>query len=495
MLESRRLDTSFYDPEAIHALDQIQAYNHMQISHVGRVWCFGAYELCNNIQECDDPQATVFFKIGDLQEPFIKPENLTHITEGSAEILSEARVCPGDILVSIAGTIGACGLVPELEVNGYTANQALAKIRPLKINRYFLLSFMLTDQFKKVIKREAGGGVQKNLYLHNFSRLPIIKPCDEIQAYIGNKVRQAERLRQRAKNLKLDREELLETLCGLQLPESSLTSNVPLEALTARLDAKYNGSDVLALRDSLRNNSKEIGDLIKSKSNGFECRNFVDAGRRYITVSEVSSGRLNLSTAPQISFEVTVPGKAQLTEESLLVVRTGSLGHAVTPQPEDVGSAISSHLIHLKCKSRERANALGAFLSSPIGLRLQLAASYGAVQPQLSQDELLKIRVPNKIIENEGRLYDSSSLEERTRRSAEKLVSAAKFLVEALIEGQVTEAELIEAQNDSEKNRQILSKLTFKGYEVDGAEPLFPNIDELFQLLDETDNPSADEDA
>ena len=65
----------------------------------------------------------------------------------------------------------------------------------------------------------------------------------------------------------------------------------------------------------------------------------------------------------------------------------------------------------------------------------------------------------------------------------------AGLLVEALVEGQATESDLIAAQKMLEKgdlsaDREILSRLTRKGMDIAGEPPLFPDIDGLYKALD-----------
>lgn len=70
-----------------------------------------------------------------------------------------------------------------------------------------------------------------------------------------------------------------------------------------------------------------------------------------------------------------------------------------------------------------------------------------------------------------------------------RLTTSAKLLVEALIEGQATESDLIAAQKMLEKgdpsaDREILSRLTRKGMDIAGEPPLFPDIDRLYNAQD-----------
>lgn len=78
---------------------------------------------------------------------------------------------------------------------------------------------------------------------------------------------------------------------------------------------------------------------------------------------------------------------------------------------------------------------------------------------------------------------------ERYTAQSVRLTTSAKLLVEALIEGQATESDLIAAQKMLEKgdlsaDREILSRLTRKGMDIAGEPPLFPDIDGLYNALD-----------
>ena len=79
-----------------------------------------------------------------------------------------------------------------------------------------------------------------------------------------------------------------------------------------------------------------------------------------------------------------------------------------------------------------------------------------------------------------------------------RLIQAAKTLVEALIEGQLTEHQLIQAQQaledgDNSLDQAILSKISSEGYAIDGAAPLFSDIDELYRLLESSAQADAEE--
>ncbi len=89
-------------------------------------------------------------------------------------------------------------------------------------------------------------------------------------------------------------------------------------------------------------------------------------------------------------------------------------------------------------------------------------------------------------------IFNAHWSRENAIRASKQLTQTAKFLVEALIEGQLTEQQLIDAetalsQGNQNPDRSILERLKTDG--LDGAgEPLFPDLDQLYQLLEEAED-------
>jgi type I restriction enzyme S subunit len=120
--------------------------------------------------------------------------------------------------------------------------------------------------------------------------------------------------------------------------------------------------------------------------------------------------------------------------------------------------------------------------------------SYGAVQPQIGQDELLRLPIPRQVLDYSNEILERMNQLEMATRAAHRLTAAAKLLVEALIEGKLSESELKEAQEalergEREADRAILARLTRKGIDVAGEAPLFPDLDVLYDAIDQTATP------
>ena len=195
----------------------------------------------------------------------------------------------------------------------------------------------------------------------------------------------------------------------------------------------------------------------------------------------------DLSSAPKIAHTTEVPDKAIIHERCALVVRMGSIGAAVKVDARDRGAAISSHLIRLEFEDEAIAAAVAAYLCSPAGKVLQHKISYGAVQPQIGQDELLALPIPQFVLDAKEQILTLVTEQESAIRASKSLTAVARALIEDLMEGQITEAQLIAAEqalqagNDT-LDRKILGRLKTDGIDGEGA-ALFSDLDELYRLL------------
>ncbi len=399
-----------------------------------------------------------------------------------------------DLVLNITGS-GSIGRIGIYFGNDRPlTNQHLAKlsIRP-GTDAAFVCSFLTSWWGERLLEQGISGSTgQLNLVNEHIRQVPILEPNLQAQRYIGDKVRQAERFHERARRLRhqLDRMLSIPALVDALSTTEMRTNRVSASDLNPRLDSKYYGSRAMAVLQAAGENGDSIGSFVEEVSNGFEHRHFDYEGTPYITVTEVSGGRLEIATAPRLGTSVSVPKKACLDTRCVLVVRTGSIGVAVPVFEEDTHAAISSHIVRLRFGSEEEAAVVAAFLNSEAGRVLQKKISYGAVQPQIGQDELLALPIPKTLLNSGEWILSTLKTEDVLLRSAQRLTAAATSLVEHLIEGRITEADLVAAQTaldagDRSADREILKALRHS--DAPGAQPLFADVDGLYALLDDSE--------
>ncbi|MBL9076014.1 MAG: hypothetical protein JNL08_00840 [Planctomycetes bacterium] len=445
-----------------------------------------------------DGKGTGLVRTTDVRPNVFLADGVLRTSELRVNPDASVAAVPGDLLYTMSGTIGYAAVIHDgVDVVSFSNTIARARFaaRTGQDSRFTAAFFNCKYGYTQSL-RLVSGGIQGHVMPNPFKRLPVPTPAPEAQRYIGDKVRQAERLRDRARRLRRDVDRLLSISSLIDALKSTeqRPNRVTPSDLNPRLDSKYYGSRAMAVLRAAGANSVAVGALVEEVSNGFEHREFDAEGTPYITVTEVSGGRLVLTTAPRLGAGVSIPEKARIDTRCALVVRTGSVGVAVPVFEEDTHAAISSHLIRLRFKSEEEAAVVAAFLNSEVGRVLQRKISYGAVQPQIGQEELLALPIPKSLLDSGESILSFLKTEDAALRAAQRLTATATSLVEHLIDGRLTEADLVAAQKALEAgnrnaDREILKAL--RQSDAPDAKPLIADVDTLYALLDGAEGQDA----
>lgn len=138
--------------------------------------------------------------------PFLRAENLQNgvialngnllfIDEETDSLLSRSVIEPNDVLISIAGTIGRVGLVPD-DAQRMNCNQAVAIVRPTALLQPRFLMYWLMGW--DAVTQMAGSKVTQtisNLSLGQIGNLKLPLPAGEEQSRIVELLDEADRLR------------------------------------------------------------------------------------------------------------------------------------------------------------------------------------------------------------------------------------------------------------------------------------------------------------
>ena len=153
------------------------------------------------------PQGVSFVKVESIRHGELKPTNISSfISEDTHNFLSRSQLTSGDILFSIAGSIGTCAIVPETILPANT-NQALAIIGGSHFvfdGRFLLLT--LRSLMAAPIVEKARGGAMNNISLADVAGLVVPIPPKEEQERIVAKVDELTALTDELENAQKDRE-------------------------------------------------------------------------------------------------------------------------------------------------------------------------------------------------------------------------------------------------------------------------------------------------
>jgi len=159
-----------------------------------------------------------FIKVESIRKGLLRPENITSfISDETNQFLSRSRLARGDILFSIAGSIGTCAVVTEIILPANT-NQACAIIRGNQ--SAFVSEFLLKSLQSSVassVMEKARGGAMNNVSLEDIKNFVVPLPPLAEQHRIVAKVDELMGLCDQLEAAKAEREQFRDSLVGASL--------------------------------------------------------------------------------------------------------------------------------------------------------------------------------------------------------------------------------------------------------------------------------------
>lgn len=490
-LDSERLDTGFYSPDYFTARSQLRdsGLSVQAIGSFGEPWSFGAYALTSEIEWTRPGEGVPFFKAESLDSPLVDEGGLSFVTDATHRKLPKSSVGPGDIVVSTSGTVGRVAVVPT-SMPRANSNQDTIKFNPRRsdIDNYFLAA-QLCSRFGQVfLNREAGGAVQQHVYLYNFKRIPLAIPHTDAQRYIGSKVRQAEALREWAR-VRVDAILSDYDAVARRLPVSGRRhARVTALMLRDRLDSEHYPDEVLqAFSGASVADAVRLADVTTDIFSGSTLPADEGAGAvRQATVATLDRVFLNdRFRSVQAPRGVGRPFSTHDLSIAAAAHTASYIGKDVTYVVVDGLAYPSTEVLTVRPdRDRVPASWLWCFLKSSLGYR-QVQACVRGISAHAYPDDIREVIVPMPTEDLRARFNDRDGVMVRANHAsvaARLLATAARLLVEALIERKVSEAELIEAGKDADADCALLSRLAEDGLDGSGA-PLFSDLDGLADLI------------
>jgi type I restriction enzyme S subunit len=439
-------------------------------------------------------------KYGLSGHPCLKTRNVMGLIASDEDVdwvpvakgLESFFVQDEDILLNLtgAGSIGRVSIY--FGDHQPLTNQHIARLSIKKpYDSAYVCSFLASWWGERAIEQGISGSTgQLNLVNDHVRALPIFLPNLEAQTYIGDKVRQAGRLRERSKRINSRIKNYFDSLLlsPLNFNPSKRHSRVHLDKLTHRLNAEFYSEKFTSVEESLQKKFTkvislgEIAPTVRTKIRP----------KQSCTYREISDIDTSIGIFRDGNFYSLkdVPNNAQrhfdFGDIAVSTRRPNRGAIAVILNSSDT-DFYSVFLARLKPKNLSQAYWIKEYLRHEVGRSLLEQRCTWTTYPVISEDDLETVPLP---YDPEGwdKIGSLSSISIQLMELSSALTIAAKFLVEALIEGNLKESELKAAQEklqqgDDSLDREILSHLTRKGYNVSGEPPLFPDLDALYEVL------------
>ncbi|ELY1989710.1 restriction endonuclease subunit S [Vibrio harveyi] len=498
-----RLDAEYYNPAALSTLKKME--NKSTVTTFGSLVNEGyrvVYHGTDSISGLKDSEVL----------PFLSP---TQIDPNGAISFDDADKLPlyymerypkglakaGEILVEVKGNVSKVGIVPldfpkNLMISGSLYK---ATLDPKRADSHYVLAFLKSRHGQILKNRLTSNTIINYIAKDALYSIPVIEFGEKAQKYIGDKVRQAEQLRAWAKRCRgkiNDYFDGLFTGISLTKPEHHHT-RVSLDILVPRLNAEYYSDHYTQVEKGLLDRFGKLTTLGRLAPT-VRAKTKPSADCTYKEIGDLDVGKGAFSSGTFYKYGEAPNNAQRIFDEGDVAVSTRRPNRGAVAVIEESSSTTfySVFLARLKPKNKNFGYWLKEFLRHDAGKLLLLQRCTWTTYPVISEDDIETIPVPE--IPNDWDFVARLSRQSvELEAFATNLTTSAKTLVEVLIEGQLTEQQLIQAQQaledgDNGLDQAILGKLSNEGYAIEGSTPLFSDLDELYRLLESSAQAGAE---
>ncbi|GEP02272.1 hypothetical protein MOX02_03100 [Methylobacterium oxalidis] len=319
--------------------------------------------------------------------------------------------------------------------------------------------------------------------------VPILLPHPAAQRYIGDKVRQAERLRERARRLEAE----FCNAVAVALPSTSATAGKTSRVETSELGRNLNPGAYTPDRRAVRAAIRGAGGRSLDTFAGVESPTTDSYIRTtaYLGLDAIDSATCRLK--PSTAEAEAVVGTARLLREGPALSRLRPYLNKVTYIPPSLAGGIGSTELLLV---RPKAGVNGWFLYGVLKLESSVRqlnpVANGSTHPRVNREDVLDLLVPWR--DDHEALGAKLQTAQTCYFASSALTATATALVERLIDGRITEADVVVAQKaldggDRSADREILMAL--RRSDAPDGKLIISDIDILYPLLDESEDNDA----
>lgn len=478
LLANEALLERFHESRLCDLVDKLKPNN------IADLTSNGSFEFLRGI-EFNEVDGIPFIRTQNLMDGYVDDSEVIYVNQKCRSMVAKSLCETGDLIVCRKGKVGAASALPE-KLNGAAISENVTRFSlRAEDDADFIAAFLNSNQGRKRFLREATGVIQKWINNEKLREIRVIRLDARAEKYIGDKVRQAERLRAWARALEVKFELSLKKLAP-EAFENRGTGRKYSRASVADISYTLNPGAFDEERLRVQHYLLGLGGKRFSKLaeiSGATTRAY-KPDTTYVGLDAISSNTCQL--APSSVEEAEISGTCRLLGEGPVIAKLRPYLNKVSYIPKRfAGSVGSTELLCITPRGQYSGWYLYGVLKSELALKQLRPLATGATHPRIDQYDVRDLVV--LVSEDQEILGQLLETAQSAYFLASELTAAAKFLVEALIEGRLTEAELISAEQalqagNDQLDRCILNRLKTNG--VDGQGPaLFADLDELYNLL------------
>lgn len=332
-------------------------------------------------------------------------EDEIFISEADHQKMIRAEVVEGDVLFTIAGSIGNACVVKGIDKANI--NQAIVKLSPKPaIDSDYLAAFLNSNYGKFQSERTANGGVQLNINFSEVRNLLIPLPPLETQRELVSQLNAARQVRQ---NLLNDADSLLASLDGflleeldLEAPENKRTLTFAVKMSQLQLEGAVNPERYagLFLEKAIQGTSVErVAAIVESKVS--PSREAPNELWDWIRIDDLPNKPLRVSEVRTLAGAEIDGSFFEVRENDILVARLGpTIQNAkfVLCPPLKRQTVASSEFLVLRCKGGWNPTVVLWMLRTSFFRRLIYSKGRGGTPSRyrVNKEDFAKLPFPNQ---------------------------------------------------------------------------------------------------
>ena len=449
IINEERIDGYYYDYEFIEFEEKLKETG-LKVLELG--------DIFKDITDGDHEKREYtnsgipFYSVKDIREFDINENNELFINEVDHERLKRSQLNPSNLLITKTGRLGTTAIVPKnIKEGNISADVAILKGKKILIDEHYLGAYLNCKYGELSILRLNYGSTRPRITLRDIPKIKVPVTSQEIQNYIGDKVRKAEELREESKKSKKKYECIIKDIyCDTDAKKFPsgiyFVNNYDFDEKSLRIDSNfyhplYNYENIKC------KHIIKLSELAKLKKNSK-----IMAKEEYIYY-EIG----DLSTSKVLEDKERIMG-SKLPGRAKLELRMNDIIISLVQESIEVTSYVDMKLKNalttngcavLEPKDKSLSAYLYAIMSSEFFIAQKCKYISGTNIRSMSKDDLLDMSIPiveQKIID---KIVELVNIEFSNIRKAKQLIQEAKQDVEDLIEGKFDMAKLNETTTES----------------------------------------------
>lgn len=449
---ARRFDSEYFRPEYLALSSQLMRHPTESITALCDV-ADGNHGSISEHFSSDPITGPRYLRGQDVGGFFLSDSNPVYIPHSVFHSLKRSHMRPGDVLLSIVGTIGSLSFVPQGSPP-LTGSCKIAILRPRRdrISPEYLAAFLVSRYGQFQIHRQTRGAVQMGLILEDMRFIRVAR-LRKAEAVIRNDIQLAYEHVCEAKTLYSLAQRMLEEELGIA--QIDLSPCVGYKTLLSaafqarRWDSEFYRPKYQQVIKAVLSATKvrvegfvPVGRLISYLTNGHTpLRHDLGVGEvLFLTAEHVSDFRLDFGTDKRILLvhHQTELARTALRDGDILVTIKGKVGNCAVVRNCPHAANINQDVALIRLRNGIPPYFFAAWFNSLAGKQLVEQRSTGGINPFLGLGNLREMPFPVVNPREHKRIGDliQESLEAAyaAEQKASDLLKQAKRKVEEIIE-------------------------------------------------------------